>query len=251
MTPFDAEFKHWPTVEAFVAYLATVPRPAWCRGITNHNTYIPNELQWRGLASLESMRATYIGKGWSAGPHLYLAAEAPNPADTGIWQMTPLAHVGVHAGPCNSDHLGIENVGDFDARPPTAAQYNLLLAVNRALLRQWSITPERVQTHKECMPGRTCPGRHLDANTLRADLARPIAPPPAIRAYVVLAPCAVLTARAPNAPLASGPSSGQTQLQPGTVINVGDVTAGWLWVSDGPTSAPGIGFIPASYARPM
>lgn len=87
---FDADFKHWPTVEAFVAYLATIKRPAWCHGITNHNTYIPNESQWHGIKSLDSMRSTYIGKGWSAGPYLYLAAEAPNLADTGIFQMTPL-----------------------------------------------------------------------------------------------------------------------------------------------------------------
>lgn len=249
--PFDAIFKHWPTVEAFIAYLVTVPRPAWCKGITNHNTYIPNEFQWRGLASMEGMKATYIGKGWGAGPHLYLAAEAPNPADTGIWQMTPLTHIGVHAGPCNSDHLGIENVGDFDARPPSPAQYDLMLRVNRAILQHWRLTPAHVVVHKECMPGRTCPGRHLDPNKLRADLASPQPLPTPITRYVVVAPCTVLTSRAGNAPLASGPDDGQTQLAPGDVINVGDVTAGWLWVSDGPTTPPGIGFIPASYARPV
>jgi hypothetical protein len=251
MPSFDAEFKHWPTVDAFIAYLATVPRPSWCTGITNHNTDIPNEFQWHGLKSLESMRATYIGKGWSAGPHLYLAAEAPDPADTGIWQMTPLGHRGVHAGPCNTDHLGIENVGDFDARPPSPAQYDLMLCVNRAILQHWLLTPERVAVHNECMPGRTCPGRHLNPKQLRADLAAPMPAPTAVHRYLVTAPCAVLTARSPSAPLAGGSANGQTQLQPGTLINVGDVTAGWLWVSDGPTTAPGIGFIPASYARPV
>jgi hypothetical protein len=176
---FDADFQHWPTLAAFTAYLQGVPRPAWCTGITNHNTYIPNELQWRGLASMQSMRATYIAKGWSAGPHLYLAAEAPNPADTGIWQMTPLAHPGVHAGACNSAHLGIENVGDFDARPPSPAQYTLLLAVNRAILAHWGIPPEKVNVHNECMTGRTCPGKYLTGTQIRASLnsAWPPAPP--------------------------------------------------------------------------
>jgi hypothetical protein len=175
---FDADFQHWPTLAAFTAYLQGVPRPAWCTGITNHNTYIPNELQWRGLASMQSMRATYIAKGWSAGPHLYLCAEAPNPADTGIWQLTPLAHPGVHAGACNADHLGIENVGDFNARPPSPAQYTLLLAVNRAILAWWGIPPEKVNVHNECMAGRTCPGKYLTGTQIRASLNSAWSPAP-------------------------------------------------------------------------
>jgi hypothetical protein len=236
---FDADFKHWPTLDAFVEYLHTIPRPSWCFGITNHNTYVPNETQWRGLASMRSMQATYIGKGWSAGPHLYLAAEAPNPADRGIWQMTPLSHVGVHAGPCNNNHLGIENVGDFDARPPSPAQYRLLLDVNRAILHAWMMIPNAVNVHKECMIGRTCPGRYLDPNKLRADLnePRPIAPP-LIGRFVFRVPQAVFTARDPSAQLATGPMNGATVFNAGEMVEVGDVTAGWAWIRSG------IGFVP-------
>lgn len=168
--PFDIDIIHWPTISAFVASLQGVSRPGWCTGITNHNTYIPNETQWRGRASVESCMQTYIKKGWSAGPHLFLAAEAPDPADTGIWQMTPLTRPGVHAGACNSHHIGIENVGDFDARPPSPAQYTLLLAVNRAILERWGLTPASVNVHNECMSGRTCPGKHLTGTQIRASL---------------------------------------------------------------------------------
>lgn len=69
--------------------------------------------------------------------------------------------------------------------------------------------------------------------------------------YVVVAPCAVVQSRSGDAPLASGPDEGQTRLSPGDVINVGDVTDGWLWVSDSPTTPPGIGFLLGSYARPV
>ena len=161
---------HWPTLSAFTAYLQGVPRPSWCKGICNHNTYRPNERTWAGMHSMKSMRDTYISKGWSAGPHLYLAAEAPNPSDTGIWQMTPLAHPGVHAGACNDDHLGIESVGDFDARVPSPAQLTLLLAVNRALLERWMLTPANVNVHNECMVGRTCPGKYLTGTQIRSAL---------------------------------------------------------------------------------
>lgn len=231
---FDAQILHWPTVDAFVVYLKTVPRPAWCTGLCNHNTYIPNETQWRGLASMKSMQATYIGKGWSAGPHLYLAAEAPNPADRGIWQMTPLSHVGVHAGPCNSSRLGIENVGDFEARPPTPAQYQLLLDINRAILKAWMLTPDTVNVHKECMPDRTCPGRYLDPNQLRADLRRGAVVPPFVGRYRFVVPQAVFTARDVTARLADGPAV----FNAGDVVEVGDITAGWAWIRTG------IGFVP-------
>jgi len=178
---FDIDIQHWPTISAFTAHLQTVPRPAWVKGICNHNTYRPNEAQWRGTASMTSMMHTYIAKGWDAGPHLYLCAEAPNaPSTVGIWQLTPLDHPGIHAGACNATHIGIENVGDFDSRPPTAAQLTLLLAVNRAILQRWGIAPDSVRVHNECMSGRTCPGKYLTGpmirNALKSDWPRPTDP---------------------------------------------------------------------------
>lgn len=175
---FDAHIFHWPTLSAFDAYLQTVPRPAWCHGLTNHNTFIPNEDQWRGQRSVESCMQTYINKGWPSGPHLFLAAAAPNPADTGIFQLTPIAHPGTHAGACNADHLGIENVGDFNRAPPSADQYTLLLTVNRLLLAHWMLTPSMVNVHNECMAGRTCPGKYLTGAQIRADLSTAWPPAP-------------------------------------------------------------------------
>lgn len=179
---FDIDIQHWPTISAFAAHLQTVPRPAWCRGITHHNTYRPDESQWRGTASMISMRDTYVAKGWDAGPHLYLAAHAPNaPHAVGIWQMTPLGHRGIHAGACNADRLGIEHVGDFQARPPTADQYTLLITVSLLILHHWGLPPDAVNVHNECMQGRTCPGKHLTGTQIRADLSKP--PPPLTKHY--------------------------------------------------------------------
>ena len=172
---FNADIHRWDTLAEFTQHLQSIPRPAWVKRLVVHNTYIPNEQMWRGLASMNGMRATYIGKGWSAGPHLYLAAECLNPNDKGIWQMTPLSSPGVHAGPCNADALGIENVGDFDAHPPTPSQYALLLGVLLALCHSWALTAGDLLVHKECMPGRTCPGRYLPPDKLRVDLAARLA----------------------------------------------------------------------------
>jgi hypothetical protein len=174
---FDIQIIHWKTLDEFVTYLAALPRPEWVKGMCDHNTYIPNERQWQGLASMWSMAKTYVSRGWSAGPHLYLAAEAPKIEDTGIWQMTPLSHVGVHAGPCNSTRIGIESVGDFQARPPSVAQWSLCVAVNAAICHAWRLPPPSVLVHKECMTDRTCPGQYFSADRLRADVAKALTGP--------------------------------------------------------------------------
>lgn len=182
---FDADFKQWRTLDAFAAHVATIPCPDWCEGFTVHNTYIPNEIQWRGMASMRSMRSTYIGKGWTSGPHLYLAPECLRVNDKGIFQMTPLSHPGTHAGACNAHFLGLENVADWDANPPTPDQYDYLLSVLVILARAWG--KQLVRVHNECMPGRTCPGRYLNADRLRADFLRRLTtppPPPPIVRYV-------------------------------------------------------------------
>jgi N-acetylmuramoyl-L-alanine amidase len=171
---FDAELIHWPTITAFDAYLQGVPRPSWCRRLCNHNTYKPDETTWRGMTSMQNLVTFYRDtQQWPSGPHLFLAAHAPNPADTGIFQLTPITHPGTHAGACNADSLGLENVGNFNDRPPTNEQYTLLLTVNRLLLAHWGIPPASVVVHNECMSGRTCPGKYLTGTQIRADLSKP------------------------------------------------------------------------------
>jgi N-acetylmuramoyl-L-alanine amidase len=167
---FDVQVIHWPDVTAFMQHIVAMSKPAWCDSITNHNTYRPDEMMWAGLASMNSMMKTYIDKGWSSGPHLYLVASAPNPAHQGIWAMTPLERPGTHAGACNKSHIGIESCADWEARPPTPVQWRLMLDVNVAICRQWNIPASRVLVHKECMPGRTCPGRYFDPARMRAEI---------------------------------------------------------------------------------
>lgn len=239
---FDADIRHFPTLEAFVAYLRGIPRPSWCTAICNHNTYIPNETTWYGIPSVQSCMKTYIGKGWSAGPHLFLAAESPRASDRGIFQLTPLAHVGVHAGPCNDDHLGVENVGDFQARPPTPAQYQLLLDVNRAILQAWGLTPDRVNVHNECMPGRTCPGKYLSGAQIRADLAKPVDP---TQTYLTRVPTPIFEDYRADSALAFGGGAD-------CVIPVGSVVAVDKRYSTGFAHlADGRGFVPLGCVRTL
>lgn len=146
------------SLQSFTDYLAGLPLPAWHPiGSTYHNTYRPTEAQWRGKASMDSMQADYIGKGWTSGPCCYLALHSPNPADDGIWVMTPPSSPGTHAGECNPKRFGIEVVGDFQSKAPAADQQQLLIDTVAALHRWATIGPD-LNAHRDCMTDRTCPG---------------------------------------------------------------------------------------------
>jgi hypothetical protein len=176
---FDADIRQFLTPGAFATYLAGLSPFSWrAVGSTIHNTYIPNEAQWHGKTTMLAMQADYVGRGWTAGPHLYLASGAPNPQDDGIWQMTPPAHQGIHAGPCNDSRYGIEVVGDFQAKPWSSAQRTLLLDT-LDVLHTWAGLAADINGHRDCMLGRTCPGNAAYAAlpALKSDLAARLARP--------------------------------------------------------------------------
>lgn len=168
--PFTSLNLHFPTIAGFAQWLATCPRPEWSPdGIRYHNTYRPNEAQWRGHASMESMAAGYSNKGWSTGPHIFLATGT---AFDGIWVMCPPWQPAIHAGACNSHAFGIENVGDWDKFHPTEVAKALLVAVCAALTAYAGRSLD-LAAHRDCMPGRTCPGRYGYA--IKAELQQRLA----------------------------------------------------------------------------
>src|SRR6476469_1533450 len=116
---FNAINRQFTSAAEFAAWLAVQPRPDWPIGSVLHNTFRPTESQWAGLASMRSMQATYEAKGWTSGPHCYLAVGSPFAANDGIWVMTPPMDRGTHAGQCNATRWGIELVGDFAIKPPS------------------------------------------------------------------------------------------------------------------------------------
>lgn len=172
--PFAWEIKHWPDAAAFAAHLAARPPLGWAAGATLHHTWKPEAQDWRGEASMAAIGRYYRATmRWSAGPHLFLCVGAPNPAHDGIWSGTPLTQPGIHAGPCNSTRLGIEVVGNFDQvgwSPPLA---ELVFGVLLALHRRHGWGADRLNGHRECMPGqKSCPGHAISMESVRAELHR-------------------------------------------------------------------------------
>lgn len=166
---FDKDIRRFDGLTEFANYALSaypngVSTSVWKPiGATVHNTYIPNRSQWRGMTSMNNMVATYISKGWSAGPHLYIALGTSEPRNDGIYTMTPLGHEGVHAGTCNDNMFGVEIVDDFEINTPTDDQINLLVGVLVVLASIAYVKgiQFRINAHKDCMANRTCPGSHM------------------------------------------------------------------------------------------
>jgi len=228
MAQFISDIRQFPTPAALAAYLDTLPLPRWgVIGTTGHNTYRPTEAQWVGLASMRSMQAGYVAKGWSAGPHFYIALGAPNKAHDGIWQMTPPTAEGVHGVTCNPTHFGIELVGDFQSKPPSAAQQTLFLDTI-ATLHRWAKLGPLFNMHRDCVP-RTCPGDAFYA--LKAQLQLGLAQRlNQAGFYRVLAPMWVS-----ETPTARGPIAlhGAATVRAGEVLDIDEVKNDYAHRRDG------------------
>lgn len=125
-----------------------------------HHTYIPNQDQWRGLISMRGMQSYYAGMGWKATPHVFAGPD-------GIWLMTPMSKIGIHAGTGNSGYeggklwysIGLEMVGFFDHMRPAGAVWEHAKAVMGGLSKRLGIAPrELISFHRDYTTLKSCPG---------------------------------------------------------------------------------------------
>lgn len=125
-----------------------------------HHTYVPNEAQWRGLASMRGMQSYYASLGWSAAPHIYAGPD-------GIWLFTPMREVGIHAGIGNSGvsngvwwySIGLETVGYFDYQRPAGKVWEHACAVMGVLSQRLGIPPRKlISFHRDYTDQKSCPG---------------------------------------------------------------------------------------------
>lgn len=152
----------------FIAYVQaqrfTAWRPSFC---VVHNTQSPTLARWHqtgGLRQMQALERYYRdeapradgGKGWSAGPHLFID-------DAVIWVGTPLTTSGVHSPSWNPVSWGVETVGDYDREPWSPAIAQNLASALATLHDAIGLDPTTIRWHKED-PRTThtgCPGRHF------------------------------------------------------------------------------------------
>jgi len=223
-----------------------------------------NAIIAKRLRQLDAIMRYYRDvKGWQTGPHIFVDEKY-------IWLFTPMYEVGTHAGNGNSYRddsgalhysIGIEAIGYFERVGWPLSMQKLLAVVTQALKARLAnfdivyhdapINTPRAHDHSISFHSDynkpACPGAVITPQYAIPILAAPYRTP--YMQYEIAAPCTVLCAPAPDAALATGPTDGQTQLIPGTLINVGSEENGWLHVAPNTTDKPGIGFICASYAR--
>lgn len=146
-----------------------------------HHTYRPDETQWRGLTSMRGMQNFYAGKGWTAGPHIYVAPD-------GIWLFTPMSQIGIHAGTGNGSlkagwySIGLEMVGYFDTKRPSGAVWDYAKAVMVGLSRRLNIPPRQlISFHRDYTNQKSCPGWAVTKDWVWGEVEAAlnnVAPPP-------------------------------------------------------------------------
>lgn len=254
---FSWDGRHIPTIESFKNYLVGLQAPYWFKGVAIHHTWRPTIAQWQGEITMNGLKKYYrddviwrdgngtLQYGWSAAPNIFNAPD-------GIWIGTPVNMQGVHSGAFNSSFIGIETVGDFDVMPmPDKTRHDLFEVI--IALFQWkgiqTVSIDTVRGHRECGSPKSCPGKCVDMNQLRRDLGLALhaanSPADGIQRWqITREPCPVRISR--NI-LASKALGNTAQLPVGQIIDVDDVTDGWLHLAK-TNSFRDLGFIQVEHA---
>ncbi|MBN2306466.1 N-acetylmuramoyl-L-alanine amidase [Candidatus Peregrinibacteria bacterium] len=127
-----------------------------------HHTWRPVKDKWAGARSIEGLKRYYDGKGWPAGPHLFVA-------DDGIWLFSPMNKDGIHTSKLNHRSIGIEVVGDYDNEKWAGQTKYHALGVIKLLMLQLKIDRQNVFFHRE-VSSKTCPGTAITKDWLFSEL---------------------------------------------------------------------------------
>lgn len=145
----------------FQSYLDSITFGAWKPSrICIHHCAAPSLAQRpNGFLDqhMPNLQDFYEGKGWSAGPHLFID-------DDQAWVFSPLNQRGVHAVSFNSTAIGIEMLGDYDTEDPWSGRGAHVLSttaqVVTMLLAKLRLTKSAIVLHRDDpKTSKTCPGK--------------------------------------------------------------------------------------------
>lgn len=145
-----------------------------------------------GDSTMKAIRRFHVlERGWSdVGYHFGIRKDGE--LETG----RDIDYAGAHVRGVNSRSIGVCVYGDGDTEPHTEAQRIMLLNVLRSMMKSYNVPVERVLGHREIndlidagevgekyRTPKTCPGRLVDMDEIRAELAIPHAlPEPVVEA---------------------------------------------------------------------
>jgi hypothetical protein len=127
-----------------------------------HHTWRPTKEGWDGERTIQGLKNYYEGKGWPAGPHLFVAED-------GIWLFSSMRHDGIHAGTLNTLSVGIEVVGDYDNQVWDGQTKYHALGVIKVLSDHLSIPRDHIFFHRDAS-SKSCPGNAITKEWIFAEL---------------------------------------------------------------------------------
>jgi len=119
-----------------------------------HHTWKPVQSTWNGAKTIDGLKKYYEGKGWSNGPHIFVAPD-------GIWLFTDMKQQGIHAGDGNYRSIGIEVVGNYDGAKWTGSIKRNALGVIDSLMKELDLDYLDLYPHRFYNKTKTCPGKAI------------------------------------------------------------------------------------------
>ena len=127
-----------------------------------HHTWRPTKEGWGGSHSIQGLKRYYEGKGWPAGPHLFIAED-------GIWLFSPMRQDGIHASELNHRSIGIEVVGDYDNEKWSGKTKENTLGAIKILMNKLGIDKQGLRFHRD-VSTKSCPGTAITKEWLFGEL---------------------------------------------------------------------------------
>lgn len=142
--------------------------------IVLHHTWKPTIETWKGKTTIQALKINYEKKGWSAGPHIFVAED-------GIWLFTDMNKVGTHAGTGNATwekegidihgyyvagaHLknysiGVEVVGNYDEKVWEGEVLQNTCHCLTQLQKKLNLEIKDIKFHRDYSP-KSCPGNSI------------------------------------------------------------------------------------------
>lgn len=138
-----------------------------------HHTWRPRHQDFRGWATIESMRIFHTQTNHWSDIAQHLTIDPVGGVWTGRnWNAPPASAVG-HNGTKTSGPFMIEMLGDFDKGRDEFAgdQKEAVLSVVATLLNRWKLTEKNVKFHRDFTNAKSCPGTGIDYAALMAEIA--------------------------------------------------------------------------------
>jgi len=145
--------KGW-TASRFASYLSCWKPFAEIREVFIHHTVNPTPATWRGRESMLAMKRVYEQRGWTAGPHVFVAPD-------GVWVFTPVNKQGVGCVGHNDHAIHVEIVGNYEENALVGEMRGRTIEAFAAICQWLQYDPMFLLFHRDCA-ATVCPGKNID-----------------------------------------------------------------------------------------